>query len=121
MVETARPMSSVNRLADPFAQQRFGDLRERHPDSDVETLDKSMMRLPHFCECSAGCAEVVTPGTRFCESHRDEYLSLADTFIEAGCPRCGLPAPDGMHLHRCSGWGRPRRALSRRHSGAMNA
>jgi hypothetical protein len=42
-----------------------------------------------------------------CDKHRDESFGAeAGALVEEGCPRCGLPWPEGLHLHRCSKWGR---------------
>jgi hypothetical protein len=62
-----------------------------------------MVIVAHFCECSAGC-EVLTPYWKhYCEHHSEELFVLeVDTLLDDGCPRCGLRAPEGLHLHRCS-------------------
>ena len=57
--------------------------------------------VPHFCECSAGC-EVTTPyWERYCERHSGQPQVLG-ALLDEGCPRCGLPPPEGLQLHRCS-------------------
>ena len=62
-----------------------------------------MMQLTHFCQCSAGCAEVTLLGMRYCERHSEELFALeVAALVDLGCPRCGLPGPEGLHLHRCS-------------------
>ena len=62
-----------------------------------------MVQLTHFCQCSAGCAEATLLGMRYCERHSEELFALeVAALVDLGCPRCGLPGPEGLHLHRCS-------------------
>ena len=62
-----------------------------------------MMQLTHFCQCSAGCEETTLLGMRYCERHSEELFALeVAALVDLGCPRCGLPGPEGLHLHRCS-------------------
>ena len=67
----------------------------------------NVVDVPHFCECSAGC-EVPTPhGERYCELHPEEPVVLEMIgLVEDDCPRCGLRAPEGSHLHYCDIGGR---------------
>jgi hypothetical protein len=69
--------------------------------------------VPHFCECSAGC-EMTTPyWERYCERHSGQPQAVVGELLDEGCPRCGLPPPEGLQLHRCSKLGR-RRVLNSR-------
>ncbi len=61
------------------------------------------VRVPHFCECSAGCAVPTPYWEHYCERHSQEAFVLElNALIEEGCPSCGLLAPEGSHLHYCS-------------------
>ena len=62
----------------------------------------STVRVPHFCESSAGCEVPTRYWEHYCELHCEEQVLLAIVgLLEDGCPRCGLPAPEGSHLHFC--------------------
>jgi hypothetical protein len=62
----------------------------------------STVYVPHFCECTAGCEVPTAYREHYCELHSEESQVLElSVLFDDGCPRCGLLAPKGSHLHQC--------------------